>query len=197
MEISILFPADQTHGKDSDCTLIHPFSPYNSNTFKGREVWSIVAAGTDFSIGRNGEIPWRLSEDLRHFRQITMGHPVIMGRKTWESLPKRPLPGRRNIVLTRDSSYAPEGAETATSVESAIALCDPTEIPVIIGGGQVYSDSIGYCSKVYLTAVDMTVPDADTFFPPLSVSEWSLMEDSDIQESSDGIRYRFLVFSRK
>ena len=91
MEMSILFPSDQNETQAADATRLTPFSLYNSATSRGREVWCVVACGADRAIGRQGAIPWRLSEDLKHFKQVTMGHAVIMGRKTWESLPKKPL----------------------------------------------------------------------------------------------------------
>ncbi|MDE6028560.1 MAG: dihydrofolate reductase, partial [Muribaculaceae bacterium] len=96
METSILFPSDPDKISEKDIWQLHPFSTFNSRTSRLKELWAIVATNLSGAIGRKGNLPWHLPEDLRHFKELTMGHPVIMGRKTWESLPKRPLPGRLN-----------------------------------------------------------------------------------------------------
>lgn len=197
MELSILFPSDPNETDIHDTTRIHPFSLYNSSTERNREVWAIVALDSLRAIGKDGGIPWRLREDLRHFKEITMGHPVIMGRKTWESLPRRPLPGRRNIVITRNPDYSAEGAQTASSLECAIASCEPSEIPVIIGGAHIYEAALPLCTRLYVTAVELETPDADTFFPALPASEWSLAENGERMVSENGIAYRFLTYIRK
>jgi len=195
MEVSILFPSDPDSISEKDLTQIHPYSTYNSLTHRGREVWCVVAMASDRSIGRGGDLPWRLSEDLKHFKALTMGHPVIMGRKTWESLPKRPLPGRRNIVVSRNDSYIADGAEVFDSVEAAIDAC--REIPFIIGGGKIYESALPYLTRIYSTEVDVTVSDADTKFPRLKDSEWEVSESSPEQFSSNGIGYKFVTRIRK
>lgn len=195
METSILFPSDPYKISEKDILHLHPFSSYNSNTFRSRQVWVIVAMGKGGAIGREGTLPWRLSEDLRHFKDLTMGHPVIMGRKTWESLPKRPLPGRRNIVVSRNPEYKAEGAEVFTSVEEAIESC--REIPFIIGGEQIYNAVLPYATRLYLTNVYVTVDGADAFFPVISDKEWDKIEESDTMISSSGLRYSFVTLNRK
>ncbi|MGB7204468.1 MAG: dihydrofolate reductase, partial [Anderseniella sp.] len=102
-------------------------------------VSAVVAASDNNVIGKDGGLPWHVSSDLKLFKEITLGKPVIMGRRTWESLPRRPLPGRRNIVITRNSDYEAEGAELARSVDEALSLCAGEDEVSIIGGGQVYA----------------------------------------------------------
>lgn len=197
METTILFPAENELDKSGEAFRMRPSSCSESDISEHRVVWCIVAVGSDGSIGRGGEIPWRLREDLKRFKEITMGHPVIMGRKTWESLPKKPLPGRRNIVVTRDAAYEAPGGETAGSIEEAVALCQAEEVPVIIGGEQIYRQSLPWCTRVYLTEVDMTVPDADAWFPKLDECSWKKTEESEWLESAHGIRYRYIRYDRK
>lgn len=157
---------------------------------------AIVALNADMAIGRKGDLPWHLSEDLRHFKETTLGHPVIMGRRTWESLPKRPLPGRQNIVVSRNPDFKADGADTASSLETALALCaDPT--PFIIGGGSIYTAALPLCNRVFVTEVDMKVDDADTFFPPLPADEWTATDSTPWLTSKSGIPYRFITYSRK
>ena len=111
----------------------------------------IVAAGADGAIGLNEDLIWRIPADLRRFKTLTMGHPVIMGRRTWESLPKRPLPGRRNIVLSRDAAFHAEGAETAHSPEEALALTAGSDIPFVIGGESIYKAFLPMAERIMLT----------------------------------------------
>ena len=197
MEMSILFPSDQNETQAADATRLTPFSLYNSATSRGREVWCVVACGADRAIGRQGAIPWRLSEDLKHFKLVTMGHAVIMGRKTWESLPKKPLPGRRNIVVTRNAGYYAPDAETAPSIEAAIAMCSNDELPIIIGGEQVYREALPYCTKAIITLVDVRTPDADAFFPELPERQWQITDESEEMTSANGIGYKYVTFSRR
>lgn len=197
METTIVFPTDPQKISEGDSLEIRPFSVFNSASHKPREVVAIVAAAKDMAIGRQGLIPWRLPEDMAHFKQTTMGHPVIMGRKTWESLPKRPLPGRRNIIVTRNPDYQADGGEIAASPEAAIALCPPDSAPVIIGGGEIYRLALPYCTKAIITEVETEIPDADTFFPALPADEWKVTETSDTLESKSGLRYRFVTYSRR
>jgi dihydrofolate reductase len=126
----------------------------------------VVAVSKNGVIGRDGGLPWHISSDLRRFKEITMGKPVIMGRKTWESLPKRPLPGRRNIVLTRAAHAIGEGAETVASPAEALALVHDVEEVCVIGGGEIYRQFLPLAQRIYLTEVDLEV-DGDTLFPAL------------------------------
>ena len=195
MEISILFPSDPDSISEKDLSQIHPYSTYNSQTHRRREVWSVVAMSPRGAIGREGDLPWHLPEDLKHFKELTMGHPVIMGRKTWESLPRRPLPGRRNIVISRNPDYPAEGAEVFESLEAAVEAC--REIPFVIGGEMIYRLSIPLLTRIYITEVEKEVEDADAFFPTLNEEEWEISDKGDILTSSKGTRYRFLTKLRK
>ena len=197
MEMSILFPSDQNESQAADATRLTPFSLYNSATSRGREVWCVVACGEDRAIGRRGQIPWRLSEDLKHFKLVTMGHAVIMGRKTWESLPKKPLPGRRNIVVTRNDSYYAPDAETAPSIEAAVAMCSNDELPIIIGGEQVYREALPSLHQGHHHLGGRQAPDADAFFPELPERQWQITDESEEMTSANGIRYKYLTFSRR
>lgn len=132
---------------------------------------SIIAAiGKNRELGRSGKIPWHISEDFQRFKEITSGHPVIMGRKTWESLPVKPLPNRYNIIITKDENYSAENAKVACSLDDALRLAklaqDNDEI-FVIGGGQIYQQAISLADKLYLTVIDKDF-DADTFFPDYS-----------------------------
>lgn len=121
----------------------------------------IAAISRNRGIGRNGTLPWQISEDLRRFKRLTMGHVVLMGRKTWVSLGKA-LPGRRNVVLSRSRL---EGVETFSSIEEALAALHSEQRIFVIGGGEVYAHCLERADELYLTVVDREV-DADTFFPP-------------------------------
>ncbi len=157
----------------------------------------IVAMAPNRAIGFKGEIPWHLPEDLGHFKNTTMGHPVIMGRKTWESLPFKPLKGRKNIVITRNPDYDAPGADVVSSIAEAIALCEAAESPFIIGGEQIYREALPLSKKLIITEVDVTPENADAFFPEIDPEIWSAEETSDWIESKSGIRYRFITYLRK
>lgn len=129
----------------------------------------IVAASTNNVIGAKGNLPWRLSADLKRFKALTMGKPIVMGRKTYESI-GRPLPGRQNIVITRQDNYAPEGCTVVQSVDAALAAADAPEI-MIIGGGHIYEAFIPMAERIYLTRVDADI-DGDTYFPEISEDQW-------------------------
>jgi dihydrofolate reductase len=131
----------------------------------------VVAVAKNGVIGRNGALPWRISSDLKRFRAITMGKPVIMGRKTWESLPRKPLEGRTNIVVTRNRDFAAPGALVATSLKDALAKAQGEEV-CIIGGGELFREAIPIADRLYLTEIDLDV-EGDTFFPTIDPEEWS------------------------
>ena len=131
----------------------------------------VVAVSKNGVIGREGGLPWHISSDLKRFKEITMGKPVVMGRKTWESLPRRPLPGRRNIVITRQRDFAPEGAEVAATPEEALGLCGDVPEVAVIGGGEIYRLFWPLVDRLYLTEVDLEVA-GDTHFPAVSPDEW-------------------------
>ncbi|MFL0390785.1 dihydrofolate reductase [Curtobacterium sp. 179-B 9B NHS] len=155
-------------------------------------VWARTASGV---IGANGGIPWHVPEDLAHFRQVTGDAVVVMGRRTWDSLPPRfrPLPGRRNVVLTRDTSWSAEGAEVVHDLATAL---DTDETVWVIGGGAVYADALPFADRVSETIVDRDVP-GDTRAPALD-DAWELVDEGPWQESRvDATRYRFREWRRR
>ena len=143
----------------------------------------IAAISRNRGIGKNGALPWQISEDLRRFKRLTMGHVVLMGRKTWTSL-GRPLPGRRNVVLSRTQL---EGADTYPSLEEALGALHSEERVFVIGGGEVYAQCLERAHELYLTIVDREV-DADTFFPPYEHLLGSTFSLTGI-EPHDGYRF--------
>ncbi len=160
----------------------------------------IVAAGADRAIGLRGDMPFHISADLRRFKALTMGLPLVMGRKTFESLPGGALPGRRNIVVTRQSDYHPAGAVTAPGLAEALALAaegEPRRI-MVIGGGDIYRQALPLAGRIYLTEVGATFPEADTFFPPLRPEEWAAEAESDtFTDPRSGLSYRFIDLVRR
>lgn len=154
----------------------------------------IVARGRDNSIGKDGDLLWHLSADLKHFKALTMGHAIVMGRRTWESLPKGALPGRRNIVVSRNETYNAPGAEVYHSLEDAVAAAG--EDAFIIGGGRIYEAAMPYADTLYLTEVDAEYEDADTHFPELD-GTWRLVEEESAQrDERSGLTYRFVTLRR-
>lgn len=127
----------------------------------------VAAVARNRAIGQGNDLIWRNREDLQRLRQTTMGHPVVMGRKTWDSLPERfrPLPGRRNIVVTRNPEWQANGAERADSLDAALALAPGVERICVIGGAQVYASALPLADELVLTEVEADFPLADTFFP--------------------------------
>jgi len=138
----------------------------------------IAARGRNNIIGSEGDLPWRLRSDLKLFKAVTRGKPVIMGRKTWESLPRRPLPGRLNIVITRQSGYFAEGAQVVGDMGDAFdaafiqANTDQVDEVFVIGGAQVYAATMTVADRLYLTEVDAT-PAGDAAFPAFAEKDWS------------------------
>ena len=195
MQIFSLDPTREDHRGDKEWELPKELRS-EIHRFRNRNVAAIVAMGPMQEIGREGGLPWRLPEDLAHFKELTMGHPVIMGRKTWESLPKRPLPGRRNIVVSRQEDYVAEGGEVFGSLESAIAACAPDEEPFIIGGATIYEASIPYLTDLYVTEVETEVEGADTWFPDVDMAEWHETARSERMISKTGLLYRFRTLTR-
>ena len=155
----------------------------------------IVAIGKDGAIGLNGNLIWRIPADLKRFKALTTGFPVIMGRKTWESLPKKPLPNRRNIVLTRQGDIKAEGAEIANSIEEALKLTEGKS-PFIIGGAEIYKAFMPYTTELHLTEVDAECPDADAKLNLNLDSEWEKIEESPEEMTQEGISYRYTTYKR-
>ncbi len=158
----------------------------------------IAAVAKNGAIGRRGELLYHISDDLRRFKKITMGHPMIMGRKTFESFPNGPLPGRRNIVVTRDKAYRREGIEVANSLEEAFKAAEGADEAMVIGGGEIYSQAITVASKLYLTIIEASPEDADAFFPEINAREWEKIEESSpIRDDKSALTYRFVCLSRR
>lgn len=130
----------------------------------------IVAIGRNRVIGAGNALPWRLPDDLAHFKRLTLGKPVLMGRKTWESL-GRPLPGRDNLVITRNPDYHAAGARVFASLDTALAACSDAPEIMLIGGAELYAQTLPICDRLYLTEVD-AAPDGDAFFPALDPADW-------------------------
>lgn len=161
---------------------------------KQREVFLVVAVATNGVIGKDGALPWHLPADLRHFKALTTGKPMIMGRKTFESLPGL-LPGRRHIVLTRDTGWAEDGAEVARSPEEAIALANAPHIAVI-GGAEIYRQFLPHADRIEWTEV-AAEPDGDTCFPAFDRGEWA--ETAREEHPADGRSpgFAFVTLLRK
>jgi len=135
----------------------------------------IVAVSTNNVIGRQGELPWRLSDDLKHFKAVTMGKPIIMGRKTWESI-GRPLPGRQNIVITRQPGFEAHGCDVVMSIEEGIIAAGDVEEVMVIGGSQAYDLVLPVAERLYLTRVHAEI-EGDAFFPEIDENQWGLISD--------------------
>jgi dihydrofolate reductase len=132
----------------------------------------VAAVARNRAIGLEGRMPWHLPDELQHFKKLTLGKPVLMGRKTFEAV-GRPLPGRQNIVVSRSPDYSADGIDTATSLEQAIELAMGPEV-MIIGGGELYRLALPLASRMFLTVVDCD-PEADTWFPGWSTEEWTMV----------------------
>ena len=160
-----------------------------------KPVISLIAAmSNNRVIGKDNQMPWHLPADLGHFKAITLGKPVIMGRKTYESI-GRPLPGRKNIVISRNSSYKVEGCETAVSLEEAIELVNEVEELMIIGGGNIYLQAMPLAEKLYLTFIDLNV-DGDTQFPQfdhLKLTE--VKREKHLKDEKNPYDYQFVDFT--
>lgn len=159
----------------------------------------IAAAAKNNAIGKDGDMPWRLSNDLKYFKNITWGLPVVMGRKTFESFGKgKPLPGRKNIILTRQPDFQPEGVVTVKSAEDAIFLVNEMDIKemMVIGGGEIYRLFFEKAKRIYLTRVDAE-PEADTFFPDVDPAVWKLVSQKDHEaDAKNDHNYSFQVWER-
>lgn len=152
----------------------------------------IVAIAPDLAIGRRGDLLFHVSADLKRFKSLTMGYPIVMGRKTFESLPKGALPGRRNIVISRNTAYKAAGAETVTSLDQAINLCADAGEIFIIGGAQIYAEALPKADRLLLTRFDRTLADADCHFPEIKADQWTVDETSDWQaDERSGVSFKF------
>jgi dihydrofolate reductase len=156
----------------------------------------VAAVAQGGVIGRDGTVPWHLPEDMAFFRRLTTGHPVVMGRRTWDSLPDRfrPLPGRRNIVVTRNHTWAANGAERAGSLEEALRLAGDAGPVFVIGGAEIYRAALPHADELVLTEIELDV-EGDTFFP-----EWPREELVEVSRedhvAGDGTAYAFVTYRR-
>ena len=160
----------------------------------GPRVYLVAAVAANGVIGKNGQLPWHLPEDLKHFKKLTLGHPVIMGRRTWESL-KGPLPQRENIVVTRQAGYEAPGAAVASSLEGALALCIGEPVAFVIGGTQLFAESLPIAAGLVLTEIQRDYP-GDTRFPEWDRSLWRESQ-REAHTAPDGTRFDFVLYERK
>ena len=159
----------------------------------GPPIRLVVAYTDNRVIGRDGAMPWRLPADLAHFKRSTLGHPIIMGRKTWLSL-GRPLPGRRNLVLSRDPAFAAPGAEHHATLEAALASCAQADLVCVIGGEQVFRLALPLADELIATEIHADL-DGDTWFPPLPAGQWRETERLP-QPAENGLAYDFVTYRR-
>lgn len=157
----------------------------------------IVAIAENRVIGKDNQLLWHLPADLKMFKQATSGHTIILGRKTWESLPVKPLPNRRHIVITSQKDFSFNGIEVVHSIEDAIALCNSNEETFIVGGEQIYKQLLPFAQTLYITEVKACF-DGDAFFPEINLNEWELINSephfADEKHKSD---FTFLTYKRK
>ena len=157
----------------------------------------VAAVARGGVIGRDSGIPWRLPEDMRRFRTLTMGHPVVMGRRTWESLPDqfRPLPGRGNVVVTRNSDWSAQGADRAGPIEDALRLLEGEATVFVIGGGEIYAAALPSADELLLTEIDAEI-EGDTYFPNWDPDDFEEVA-RERHVSSDGVGYSFVTYERR
>jgi dihydrofolate reductase len=157
----------------------------------------VAAVARGGVIGRDNAIPWQLPEDARRFRALTMGHPVVMGRRTWESLPERfrPLPGRRNIVVTRNDGWSAAGAERAASLDDAFRLLASTPQVFVIGGAELYAEALPRADELLVTEIDAEVA-GDVFFPTWDRGAFR-EESREPHVSEEGVAFAFVTYRRR
>ena len=158
---------------------------------QGPRIYLVAAVAANGIIGANGQLPWRLPEDLKHFKRLTMGHPIIMGRRTWESL-KGPLPGRDNIVVTRTPGYDAPGAAVASSLEAALALCLGESVVFVIGGNQLFAESLPIAAGLVMTEIQRDF-EGDTWFPDYDRSRWKETQ-RERHVTTDGMKFDFVLY---
>ena len=157
----------------------------------------IVAVSEDWGIGKDNELLWHISADLKRFKRLTTGNAIIMGKKTWESLPRRPLPDRKNIVLTDIPNENIEGSITAYSIEDALGKCDKNKEIFIIGGGSIYRQFMPLADRLYISHVHKKAH-ADVYFPEIDLNIWKVAEKEEFPESGEElIPYTYTIYERK
>jgi len=158
-----------------------------------KQITLVVAMDEQRGIGVDNKLPWHLPEDLAHFKRVTLGHPIIMGRKTFDSI-GRPLPKRRNVVVTRNAAWSHEGVEAVASLEAAIALVGD-EPASIIGGAQIFGESMALADRMIITEIDHTFT-CDTFFPPIDKAVWRETARERHHSEANGFGYDFVTYER-
>jgi dihydrofolate reductase len=153
----------------------------------------IAAMARNRAIGLDGRMPWHLPAELQHFKRFTLGKPIVMGRKTWESL-GRPLPGRQNIVVTRQAAYRAEGVDVVNALEQAIEIADGQEV-MLIGGGELYRQALPLATRMILTRVDCE-PKADTWFPEWNPAEWRAREEHYASDDRNAFAFAIIELER-
>jgi dihydrofolate reductase len=161
----------------------------------------VVAVAENNAIGANGKLLWRLSKDMQYFKEVTWGHHVLMGRKTWDSIPPKfsPLPGRTNVIVTRKQGFVCEGCKVVDSIEQGIAIAQQAgeQELMVIGGGEIYKQALPLANKIYLTKVHHTFSDADTFFPELDPAQWNVLNTEwNMADEKNEFDFEFIVMER-
>jgi dihydrofolate reductase len=156
-------------------------------------VYLVAAVAANGIIGANGKLPWHIPEELKHFKKLTLGHPVIMGRRTWESL-KGPLPQRENIVVTRQAGYQAPGAAVANSLDAALALCVGEPVAFVIGGTQLFEESLPSAAGMVLTEIQRDY-EGDTRFPNWDRAQWKETQ-REAHTAESGVRFDFVLYER-
>ncbi|MCX7184137.1 MAG: dihydrofolate reductase [Nitrosospira sp.] len=160
----------------------------------------LVAMAKNRVIGRNNALPWQLSPDLKRFKQLTMGHHIVMGRKTYESI-GRPLPGRISVIVSRQSDYQAPGAIVVGSIAEALKVCNEDkemdQESFVIGGAEIYQQALGLCQRMYVTEIQQEF-DGDALFPEFNQQEWhEISREKHRLDGDDGLEYHFVVLDRK
>lgn len=156
----------------------------------------IVAIAQNYAIGKDNQLLWHISDDLKRFKKLTLDHTIVMGKKTFESLPVRPLKNRRSIVITDIPGEKIEGCEMAYSIEEAISLFEKDRENFIIGGGSIYRQFLGHADKLYITWVHKDF-EADTFFPEIDENIWKIVEIEEHVDELSQLKYGFFVYEKK
>jgi len=156
-------------------------------------IYLVAAVSLNGVIGASGRLPWHLPEDLKHFKKLTLGHPVIMGRRTWESLGK-PLPGRENIVVSRKAGFEAPGASVAATLEAAVALCTGEAVAFVIGGAEIYAAALPLADGLVLTEIQKDF-EGDTHFPQWDRKAWRVTQ-RETHTAADGMRFDFVLYER-
>jgi dihydrofolate reductase len=155
----------------------------------------VIAMADNGVIGKDGALPWRIPEDMRRFKALTIGKPCVMGRKTWDSLPRKPLPDRLNIVVTRDRSFRAGGAVVVHSLDEALSRAGDVPEICIIGGAEIYKAALPHADLVHLTKVHGAI-DGDTRLPPFDLNAWHETECED-RATAEGLRYSYVTLERR